>query len=190
MLARALALIPTLALAGLLMLPSELPLALVTVAALAVHEIGHILAFSALGEPAPRLSIAVGGFRLSSETPLSHIGEGAVAAAGPLANLLVGGLFLLLSRFFGGASEYLIICGILQLSAGLWNLLPIGDLDGARILAALLSPLAPDTALAIRSVVSHLALFLSLAVALGILYFSGACFYTSLALLLLLLTDL
>lgn len=190
MLARILTLLPTLWLAVFLALPSELPLALVTLAALAVHELGHLLAFAALGEPSPRFSLAAGGFRLCTEKPLSHIGEGAVAAAGPLANLAVGLLFLVLSRFFGGASEYLVICALLQLSAGLWNLLPVGDLDGARILSAILSPLPPDLAATVGSVVSHLFLLLSLAVSLGVLYFSGACFYTSLALLLLLFTDL
>ncbi len=189
-LARILTLLPTLWLAVFLALPSELPLALVTLAALGVHELGHILAFSALGEPSPRFSIAPGGFRLSSEKPLSHLGEGAVAAAGPLANLLVGGLFLLLAALFGGASEYFTICALLQLSSGLWNLLPIGELDGARILSAILSPLPPDSAERVASALSHLTLLLSLAVALGVLHFSGACFYTSLALFLLLFTDL
>ncbi len=188
LLSRLLALFPTLALAGILLLPSELPLALPTVAALAVHELGHILAFSALGEPSPRLSFACGGLRLASEHPLSHVGEGLVAAAGPLSNLLCGALLLLLAHFHEGAREYLIVCALFHFSSGLWNLLPIGDLDGARILSALLSPLPPDVAELLSSLVSHLFLFFALTVSLGILHFSGACFYTSLALLLLLFT--
>lgn len=188
-LSRFLALIPTLALMGILLLPSELPLALPTVAALLVHELGHTLAFAALGEVSPRLSFARGGLRLSSDRPLSHRGEGIVAAAGPLSNLLFAVLFLVLARLSGGAREYLTVCALLHLSSGLWNLLPIGDLDGARILSALLSPLPPDAAETARQITSHLFLFLALSVALGILHFSGACFYTSLALLLLLFAD-
>ena len=186
---RLLTLFPTLALAGLLLLPSELPLALPTVAALTLHELGHILAFASLGEPSPRLSFARGGLCLSSDKPLSHRGEAVVAAAGPLANLLCGALFLLLAQLSGGVREYLSICAILQFSSGLWNLLPIGELDGARIVSAFLSPLSPDTAETVRAAVSHTALLLALTVSLGILHFSGACFYTSLALLLLLFTD-
>jgi membrane-associated protease RseP (regulator of RpoE activity) len=189
-LARILAFIPTLAMAALVLLPSELPLAIPTLAALAVHELGHLFAFSLCREPSPRISFAIGGLRLFSQRNLSHAAEGVVAAAGPIANLLFGGLCLLLSVIYGGAREYLTVCALLQFSAGLWNLLPIGDLDGARILSALLSPLSLGLASLISSLVSHVFLLLSLAVALGVLHFSGACFYTSLALLLLCFTDL
>ena len=188
--AKLLALIPTLAFAGLVLIPSELPLALPTVAALAIHELGHVLAFSLCKEPAPRLSLAPAGLRLASARPLSHRAEGLIALGGPLANLLLATLFFLLAIKCGGAHEYLSVCAILQLSAGLWNLLPIGDLDGARILSSLLSPLSPDLASLFASLVSHITLFLSLCVSLGVLHFRGACFYSSLALLLLCFSDL
>ena len=188
--AKLLALIPTLALLGLVFIPSELPLALPTLSALCIHELGHILAFSLCGEPSPRLSLAPGGLRLASARPLSHRAEGLIALGGPLANLLLAAFLFMLSIKYGGAREYLSVCAILQLSAGLWNLLPIGDLDGARILSSLLSPLSPDLASLLASLVSHITLFLSLCVSLGVLHFGGACFYSSLALLLLCFSDL
>ena len=188
--ARIIALLPTLFLAVILLLPSELPLALPTLSALILHELGHLFAFFRLGEPTPRLSLAKGGLRLMSERPLSHSAEGLIALGGPAANLLVAALLLALSVRSGGGREYLIVCAALNLSAGLWNLLPIGDLDGARILSALLSPLPHRAASTVLALVSHLTLLFALSVSLCILHFSGACFYTSLALLLLLPTEL
>ncbi len=178
--------LPAVLLPLVLLLPGKPLEVLPTLAALALHECGHLLAFSLLREPAPAFSFSLGGFRFIASRPLSYRAEGWVAAAGPLANLAAAAILFLLSLPFPAARAYLIFSAMLELSSAVWNLLPIADLDGARILSALLSPLPPHRADAILRAVSLLVLFLGLTVSLGILYFSGAAFYTSLALLLLL----
>ena len=178
--------LPALLLPLVLLLPGSAIEVLPALAALALHECGHLLAFSLLREPSPAFSFSLGGFRFIARRPLSHRAEGLIAAAGPLANLAAAALLLMLSLSAANARSYLVFAAMLELSSALWNLLPIADLDGARILAALLSPLPPHCAEAILRVISLIVLFLGLTVSLGILYFSGAAFYTSLALLLLL----
>ena len=125
--------------------------------------------------------------RFLARRPLSFRAEGIVAAAGPIANLTAAAILFLLVPLLWGAREYLVFSAVLQLSSALWNLLPIADLDGARILSCLLSRLPLDTAEVVSGAVSGAILFIGLTLSLGILYFSGAAFYTSLAFFLLLL---
>lgn len=170
-----------------LLLPGDALQILPTLAAVALHECGHLLAFSLLGEPEPAFSFSLGGFRFLARRPLSWRAEGIIAAAGPIANFAAANVLLLLSAFFSQAREYLVFAAVLQLSSAIWNLLPIADLDGARILSACLSRLPPTLADRITHALSGAVLFLGLTLSLGILYFSGAAFYTSLAFFLLLL---
>ncbi len=186
-LAAALRTLPAILLPLALLIPGEPLRILPTLAAIALHECGHLLAFSLLGEPEPAFSFSLGGFRFLARRPLSWRAEGVIAAAGPIANFAAAIVLFLLAAGAAGAREYLIFAAVLQLSSAVWNLLPIADLDGARILSSLLSPLPPDTAERITRAVSGAVLFLGLTLSLGILYFSGAAFYTSLALFLLLL---
>ncbi len=157
-------------------------LAVPLLSATLLHECGHLLAFSLVREPPPRFRAAEGGFRLVSRRPLSPFREAVIAGAGPLANLLSAAL---LSH---SSHPYFAEAAMLHRLTALWNLLPIAELDGARLLASLLSPLPSGAARGIGETVSVLALSLLLFTSLFVLYFSGAAFYTSLACLSLLLT--
>lgn len=103
-----------------------------------VHELGHILVFVICTHRMPPISAAVGGLTLGSTAGLSLRQELAVAVAGPLANMLAALCFYFLANikaayglyFFMGAN--ICIC--------LYNLLPFGVLDGARILLCLTPP--------------------------------------------------
>ena len=186
-LASLLRILPAILLPPVLLLSGDPLQILPTLAALALHECGHLAAFSLLGEPEPSLCFSLGGFRFVAKRPLSLKAEALICAAGPFANLAAGLLLLLLSLQGGGAQEYLVFSAALQFSSGAWNLLPIADLDGARIICCLLARLAPAAAECAARAISLAALFLGLTVSLGVLYFSGAAFYTSLAFFLLLL---
>ena len=102
-----------------------------------LHETGHVLAYWHLRHALPALSISPCGIGLRwqagiGENPRSLL---LTAAAGPAVNLLLccGTLALMQLR----ASCWGYSFAAVNLCTGLFNLLPLGGLDGARILSAL-----------------------------------------------------
>ena len=120
----------------LLLPPGEL---LLLASAVLLHEAGHLLAFAALGEPAPTLSAVAAGLTLRAKRPLPYGREAIIALAGPLANLALALPLLLLA----GVGEIGRQVGAVQLLCALLNLLPLSASDGGRALLALLSLLLP-----------------------------------------------
>ncbi len=102
----------------------------------AVHESGHILTYAICLRRFPRLTVEPGGVSLHGVNALSKRQELTVAAAGPLANFLMTALLLLRVRY--RASYRLYFLAAVSLCMGLYNMLPFGVLDGARILQDLL----------------------------------------------------
>lgn len=94
-----------------------------------VHELGHLIAMAALGEQ-PQ-SISFGGFGVRMErrpgTRIPYQKEIWIYGAGPAVNLLAALLF-----FFDPK-----ICRV-HLILGIFNLLPMGVLDGGQILRCVL----------------------------------------------------
>lgn len=103
-------------------------------AACAFHELGHLAAIRALGEDIKGIRLTAVGAELILARPLSYWQEGLCALAGPGANLL---LALLACSVPGGLS----FAG-LNLTLALFNLLPVGRLDGGRALRCTLALLA------------------------------------------------
>lgn len=134
----------------------------------AAHEMGHAFTADRLGDPTPRrygrvtlnpikhldpfgllLLVLIGfGFASTPINPqnLSRWGRLMVAAAGPLVNLLIAILVLLVvrsgvlpaSEFTADAVSTIVRVNVLL---AVLNLLPIPLLDGSRILGALVPPL-------------------------------------------------
>ena len=106
-----------------------------TLIAAAVHECGHLLAAYALGVRLRLLELDIPGARLLPAGALpSYAAEGWLALAGPLASFLLGACIYPLNGVFFSALF------ASTLSLGFFNLLPVGDFDGGRVLSALLAP--------------------------------------------------
>lgn len=104
-------------------------------AASILHELGHFAAYAALGQPPRALYFEAGGIRITP--PGGHlplVGEAAVLLAGSSVNLAAGGLFCLLGKVYAGG---------FHLFLGLFNLLPLAQLDGGMLLALVLEQLFP-----------------------------------------------
>lgn len=103
-----------------------------------VHELGHYLCIRLLGGNVTKLRLTAVGAEMVLRRPLGYWQEGLSALAGPGVNLL---LALLCCRE-GGFS----FAG-LNLTLALFNLMPVGRLDGGRALYCTLALLAgPDVA--------------------------------------------
>lgn len=112
------------------------PLALL---ACALHELGHYRVILALGGRVGLVRLTAVGAEMQVSGGLSYWGELAAALGGPLVNLA---LALFFSQLPGGA----LFAG-LNLVLALFNLLPVGRLDGGRVLYCVMSMLlGPESA--------------------------------------------
>ena len=124
----------------------------------AVHEIGHITAAVLLGVRLRAIEFDFLGARLYPEGLLpSYRAEAILAAAGPLFSLLLA-LFCV-----GHCGAFFEATLAATLSFAIFNLLPILDFDGGRVLFCLLSVLFSEAAarrvLAVSSYICLLLLF-------------------------------
>lgn len=108
-------------------------------AACAAHELGHIIVVVLLGGHIKLIHLTAIGAELVLEKPLSYEQEGLCALAGP-------GVNLLLALICTGFQRGLVWAG-LNLALAVFNLLPVGRLDGGRALHCMIALLAgPDAA--------------------------------------------
>ena len=107
-----------------------------TLLAAIIHELGHIVVINALSSHGCHLPIGkTNGFRLECKG-FSYTTEAAAAAAGPIANLLVG-LFTIPFFSVYGIGYYLGCFSIINLMTAISNSLPIEGYDGYRVIHAL-----------------------------------------------------
>ena len=130
-------------------------LPLLTLAAVFIHELGHLAAARLLGIKVSGLHILSFEARLATGCALiPYKKEMLICSAGPLFNLITS-IGILLFGIHGVQSPPLAFLANVSASLALLNLLPIGDLDGGRIFHCFLSLICPP------SVASHLCRFLS-----------------------------
>ena len=96
------------------------------------HEAGHIIAYWIITGCFPPLQFRVGGIALKKVHSMNTYQENKVLAAGPLANFFLAGLLYILARHHASYGTYFLAA--VSLCIGLYNLLPIGTLDGAKLL--------------------------------------------------------
>jgi stage IV sporulation protein FB len=139
------------------------PLALV---ACACHELGHYVAIRLLGGDIKQINLTAIGAEMVLLRPLCGWRECVAALAGPVVNLL---LALCFSRWESGST----FVG-LNLVLGCFNLMPVGRLDGGRVLDYILSLfLIPDLAQWIIDGVDALCGLLFLSVGLVLAWSAG-----------------
>lgn len=117
--------------------------------AAALHECGHWTTIILLGGRIRTLRLSAVGaeMELDASCPLSYPKEALAAFAGPAVNLLLTALSV--------QAQWYLFAG-LNLSLGLFNLLPVRMLDGGRILSCLLNAFAPERAQWVVNAVSVL----------------------------------
>lgn len=108
-----------------------LPMALLACLA---HELGHLAAIRLFGGAVRRIRFTAVGAELELDRALGYWQEGASALAGP-------GVNLLLAVACCGSGRWMTFTG-LNLALALFNLLPVGRLDGGRALSCTLALLA------------------------------------------------
>ena len=144
--------------------------------ACALHELGHYAAIRAFGGRVVLLRLTCIGAEmvLSSRgrrgRSLTWLGRLCTALGGPWANLALAALSARLAWLFG---ERAWLFAGLNLALAAFNLLPVEQLDGGRVLAVLLSLFLPDYL--VRQVMGALSIGISLGLtAAGAALFFGA----------------
>jgi stage IV sporulation protein FB len=113
-------------------------LVLYAILAIIFHEFGHIIMLWICKIPVSEIDFKPFGICivLSNNNSISYRKEIMIAVGGPLMNLLLASASLTLSSF-GIFQHELIVFAIFSVAAAIFNLLPIGPLDGGRILTAI-----------------------------------------------------
>jgi Zn-dependent protease len=123
---------------GLAAAALSLAFCLVFFVSVLLHELAHALAARALGVRTADVTLYVfgGAARITSE-PAEPGGEALMAAAGPLASVVLAGLAGLPAQVLGGwAGELAWLVAAGNLTLAVFNLLPGFPLDGGRIARA------------------------------------------------------
>jgi len=110
-------------------------------ASVIIHELGHAVAARRYGIRTRSIILFLfGGVAQIARDPPTPRAELAVAAAGPLTSLALGGLFALTHPLAAGSALGAIIAYLAWVNAGLagFNLIPGFPLDGGRMLRALI----------------------------------------------------
>ena len=105
-------------------------------AACCLHELGHVLVYRRCYGVWPELTVSLRGIALRMPAVPPPAGQLLVlACAGPGMNFAVSALVLLAMQKQASYGGYLFASA--NLCTGMFNLLPLGTLDGRRILQAL-----------------------------------------------------
>lgn len=124
---------------------------------IAVHELGHLIVMAACGVRARSVSFTALGvnIRRDSGNTLSYAKEIAVCLGGPAVNLAMA-LWLHLACFHSMRVMLLVAANI---AVAVFNLAPIGDLDGGQIVSLLTARFfSPSVSRAISRAASFLVL--------------------------------
>lgn len=99
-----------------------------------IHELGHLIMIKWFNLPVYSIKLNLNGARIST-SPMTSQQELLCAAAGPLSNFII----LLFAKYY----PLLAACSLVH---GVFNLLPIGKMDGKRILTAIIQILTRNKA--------------------------------------------
>lgn len=112
----------------------EIDMAISTICAALLHELGHICFLLIVKRKKYHVRNVLTGFRIASSEIMSYREEMSLYISGPMANLLCATLSFILRPLFG---EYALGFAIINLATALSNLMPISGYDGYGILRCL-----------------------------------------------------
>ena len=112
---------------ALYLLLDESGFGLAALAACAMHETAHFIAMTAFGVPVEQLTLYGAGIRITSSTIeyLKPLQKAIILCVGCIVNFAAAFLFWVLGKYEASA---------VNMFTGIFNLLPMGELDGARLL--------------------------------------------------------
>ena len=154
---------------------SDIKIALQTVSAALLHELGHIFALILLKKNFSLPRLVTSGMRIKTHSSLSYKEEIFICAAGPFVNIFLFFVFL----------PHGIEFAIINLATAVSNLLPLTEYDGYKIISDTISLFSdaeksrnvmPEITVAVSSVAVFLSLFLILRLDGG--YWIFAIFFT------------
>lgn len=131
---------------GVALIVGSAPVVLAMLLAAAAHESGHLIALALFGVPVEGIRLGAMGavIRARGIRFLSYGRELCVTLAGPAVNLFCAALFAVSSKRYGW--EWGLLFAGCHAVLGVYNLLPIPPLDGARALYLMTAFLfAPET---------------------------------------------
>lgn len=118
-------------------------LALGLFASVALHEIAHTVVAVRFGGRVRSITLMLlGGVSNITRMPRRPRYEGLMALAGPVSSLAMGALLLVLHRMAAGPADLkmgLFYLGYMNVTLGVFNLVPAFPMDGGRILRAVLA---------------------------------------------------
>ena len=129
-------------------------MAVLSLTACILHEGGHILAMALCGIYPDKITFYGGGIAISKigMEQMSYIRRLVILSAGCTVNFLISSLCLAFPE-----NEMIQIFSAVNLLIGIFNALPIGYFDGARILEVLLVRIMrPSTATIVRKIIGGL----------------------------------
>ena len=129
--------------------------ALLLLASVLLHEIGHCLVARSLGLPVRSITVTLlAGLTEITSPPRTPSDEYAVAISGPMVSLLLAGCGVAATPLFGELSLPRLLCQGIAVTNGLvaaFNLLPGLPLDGGRVLRSIVWRLTGDAERATRA---------------------------------------
>lgn len=145
------------------LIASETSYLLPTVIAVALHELGHIIAARILKIRISSLEITILGARMETVGEISYKKEFLFALGGPLFGALTFAVcypLRSLPNVFPPLSDFFLFLSLISLALALFNLIPLPSLDGSRLIKCLLKHLLPlDTAERIMRIIGFFSLF-------------------------------
>ncbi len=112
-------------------------MAVYTLAGIAVHELGHIFAMVALGQPPAAVTLKLGAIEIKKPPADTLVSEAVILAAGAAANLAAALVISIIGRFFFYHDKLLYIA-LAQIALAAVNLLPVRGLDGGSLFSIFL----------------------------------------------------
>lgn len=154
---------------ALYLLLDESGFGLAALAACAMHETAHFIAMTAFGVPVEQLTLYGAGIRITSSKIdcIKPYRKVVILCAGCIANFSAAFVFWMLGNYSA--------CAV-NLFTGIFNLLPMGELDGARLLKMLV--VRHCKAENVDRVMKHAAMFSAVVCAAAFIAAGGVASFT------------